>query len=84
MPLYEYECKNGHRFEVKRPIDRRHDEIHCQDCRAIARLVMSLSVWRMGFEWLKTAKMPDVPTDAGYHQEFDQAYSPAGDIYRKA
>ena len=56
----------------------------CGKCGRTSPRVISLSLWKMGFEWLKTKKMPDVPTDAGYHPEFDQAYSPAGDIYRKA
>ncbi len=91
MPLYEYEClncrgENGKHLvvEIIRPIARRLDPLHCQACRGLLRLLMSASWWSMGWEYLKSKPHTDVPTDAGYYPEFDQAYSPAGDHLRKA
>lgn len=49
MPLYEYECANGHRFEVLRPMDRRDEPIRCDKCRGKARPLMSVSSASFGW-----------------------------------
>lgn len=73
MPIYEYECPEGHRFEVLRPMDRRNDPIHCQECRSLCRLLISPSNWFMGWKFLKakSEKSPPAPNDAGYYPEWD-------------
>lgn len=82
MPLYEYECPKGHRFEMFRPIDRRNDPVRCLECRQLARHIMSLFLGRMGFKWLKdfSDKSPPAPEDAGYHPDWDKW--PDGSISR--
>ncbi len=52
MPYYEYLCADGHKFEVRRPMDDRTMPMKCQDCRGIARLVPSVPAqaqfgWRL-------------------------------------
>jgi putative FmdB family regulatory protein len=32
MPIYEYQCKNGHRVEVVAPISDFKEEIVCRQC----------------------------------------------------
>ena len=33
MPVYEYECKGcGHRFELRRLVDDKDEEIRCPKC----------------------------------------------------
>lgn len=75
MPLYEYECARGHRFEVIRPIKSRHEPILCNQCpdRSIAHLVISRTHWYMGWDFLKAAtrRSAPAPNDAGYHPEWD-------------
>ena len=73
MPLYEYECVNGHRFEAIRPMERRGDPIHCDKCRGLAHLVMSRTHWYMGWKFLKevSRKSEPAPNDAGYHADWD-------------
>ncbi len=39
MPLYEYECEDGHRFESVNSISKRHTSI-CE-CGKTAKLLMS-------------------------------------------
>lgn len=40
MPLYEYECEGGHRFEELHSIENRHNAI-CPVCKKSAHLKMS-------------------------------------------
>ena len=40
MPLYDYECEDGHRFEELRSIEGRHNAV-CPMCKKSARLKMS-------------------------------------------
>ena len=40
MPLYEYECENGHHHERVKSIPERRDE-DCPDCKGTVRIVMS-------------------------------------------
>lgn len=74
MPLYEYECAKGHRFETLRPIDQRNEPIHCSVCRGLARKVISKPAWwQMGWGFLKnlSLKSEPAPNDAGYHPKWD-------------
>ena len=55
VPIYEYECtKCGQRFELRRKIDDKDDEIACPRCRAVGpRRMLSLFGTRssgIGFE----------------------------------
>lgn len=73
MPLYEYECQNGHRFEVLRPMSQRNDPVHCEKCRGLARPLMS--VVRFKIDWnsvLKKMTPEEAPNDAGYHPKWDK------------
>lgn len=36
MPRYEYQCPNGHLFDLVRPMDERHNAAVC-DCGALAQ-----------------------------------------------
>ena len=49
MSVYEYECLKGHRFEVLRSMDRRNDPIHCSQCRGLARPLMSVASFSVGW-----------------------------------
>jgi len=40
MPVYEYECSKGHRFEEWHRMENRHDAI-CPVCTSPGKLVMS-------------------------------------------
>ena len=42
MPLYEYECEGGHKFEELHSIEDRHNAV-CPNCRKPARL--KISAW---------------------------------------
>ncbi len=44
MPTYEYECSNGHRFEVVQPITEDPLE-RCQDCSAQVRRLISAAAF---------------------------------------
>lgn len=73
MPLYEYGCSRGHRFEVIRPIDRRHDPIRCSICRELAHLLMSVSTFAINFNsMIKKFKPEAAPNDSGYHPKWDK------------
>lgn len=44
MPVYEYECKKGHRFERVKSIkvtDRVRDNDRCPECKSTAKLAAS-------------------------------------------
>lgn len=81
MPLYEYECLNCRDDDGKnlvtekvRPIARRFDPLHCEGCRGLLRLGVSLpGQWQHGWGHLKaaSAKSPPAPSDAGFHPEWD-------------
>lgn len=40
MPLYEYECDGGHKFEEIRSIEDRYNAV-CPECKKLAHLKMS-------------------------------------------
>ena len=46
MPLYEYECSDGHRFEEWHRIENRHNTV-CPQCGKPVRIIPSLSSFRM-------------------------------------
>ncbi len=73
MPLYEYVCQKGHRFEAIRPIERRNEPIRCEKCRGLARLMMSRLHWTMGWGFLRgiSERAEEAPNDAGYYPEWD-------------
>ncbi len=41
MPLYEYECEEGHRFEAFSSIENRNDVV-CPDCKRAVRIRISV------------------------------------------
>lgn len=78
MPLYEYECPEGHKQERLRPMSQSSDDCLCGECGAVAKRIVSKTHWFMGWKFLKgkSEKSPPAPEDAGYHPEWDQAYAP--------
>ncbi len=78
MPLYEYVCPEGHKHDRFRPMSQSSDDSLCPDCGQVAKRIISLTNWFMGFKFLKakSEKSPPAPTDSGYHPEWDQAYAP--------
>ena len=46
MPLYEYECEGGHRFEELHSMEDRHNAV-CPICRKPVKLGMSSSTFRL-------------------------------------
>lgn len=46
MPVYEYECENGHRFEEWHRIEDRYNAV-CRQCGKPVRIKISLSSFRM-------------------------------------
>ncbi len=78
MPIYEYECEQGHRSEHRLPYSQSSEDNVCPKCRQVAKRVISRMFWHMGWKFLKdrSEKSPPAPTDAGYYPEWDQAYSP--------
>ncbi len=78
MPIYEYECEEGHKHERFRSMSQSSENAICPDCGQEAKRIMSLTHWFMGWKFLKdkSEKSPPAPTDAGYHPEWDQAYAP--------
>lgn len=46
MPLYEYECSGGHRFEEFKHMGNRYDVL-CPVCQRPAKIKPSLSSFRM-------------------------------------
>jgi len=72
MPLYEYECQNGHRSEASRPIDGRDIDNICPVCGQLARRVMS--VFTHAIDWnsvMRKIKSEPAPNDSGYHPKWD-------------
>ena len=49
MPLYEYECAKGHRFEARRPMSDRDKPIRCEICRGLGRLLISVASFSVGW-----------------------------------
>ncbi len=49
MPIYEYECGKGHRFEARRLMADRNSPIHCSICRGLGRLLMSVASFSVGW-----------------------------------
>ena len=47
MPLYEYECENGHRFDEFRHTANRYNVV-CPECTKPIHIRISLSSFRMG------------------------------------
>lgn len=41
MPLYDYECPNGHRQEELRSIKDRHNSLKCKVCKKKMHLIVS-------------------------------------------
>jgi putative FmdB family regulatory protein len=39
MPVYEYECKNGHRFESIRRVTDIAETLVCQECKSENKIV---------------------------------------------
>ena len=78
MPLYEYECEQGHKQERFKPMSQSSEEILCSDCGQVAKRIISRTNWYMGFKFLKgkSEKSPAAPTDSGYHPAWDEAYKP--------
>ena len=77
MPLYEYECSDGHKCEKDRPMSQASSDASCPECGQVARRIMSRFTWGMGWKFLKwkQEKKPEAPTDSGYYPEWDEAYS---------
>lgn len=40
MPIYDYECKNGHVVEELRSVNARHDDLVCPQCEEAMTLVV--------------------------------------------
>lgn len=57
MPLYPYECSNGHETEILRTVSTRNDEVVCEECGQPSRLVIGTTHIdpRLGLD-------PDFPT----------------------
>jgi putative FmdB family regulatory protein len=54
MPIYEYECPNGHRFEVIQKFDDAPVEV-CTECGApVQRLISSPAIQFKGSGWYIT------------------------------
>jgi putative FmdB family regulatory protein len=54
MPIYEYECPNGHRFEVIQKFDEAPVEV-CKECGApVQRLISSPAIQFKGSGWYIT------------------------------
>lgn len=54
MPIYEYECPNGHRFEVIQKFDDASVEV-CTECGApVQRLISSPAIQFKGSGWYIT------------------------------
>jgi len=78
MPIYEYQCPQGHKHERLRPMSESSLVSVCRVCGHLAQRIMSLTHWFMGYEFLKSKseKSPPAPTDSGYYPEWDEAYAP--------
>ena len=77
MPVYEYECECGHRFEEYRKIEDRNSVV-CPMCKKLARLKISLSSFRMAVPFsvfahngtlLHTRQTPEKTPPLGYGYE---------------
>lgn len=49
MPLYEYECPDGHKFERARPMSEASDDALCGECGAVAKRLMSVASFSVGW-----------------------------------
>ncbi len=49
MPLYEYECAKGHRFEKFNPMSQSGEDSVCPKCRGVARRLMSVASFSVGW-----------------------------------
>ena len=71
MPLYEYECGCGHKFEELRPMLMSSEDALCPKCGSLAQRIMSPFKWYMGWRHLENIKSEPAPNDAGYHPKWD-------------
>jgi putative FmdB family regulatory protein len=72
MPIYEYECEEGHRVEKVRGIGGRNDLVVCPTCGREMKIVMSVpGWWKVGWEFLKWRKSEPAPEGSGYYPKWD-------------
>ncbi len=67
MPIYEYECPNGHRFEVIQKFDDPSVEV-CTECgQPVQRLISSPAIQFKGSGWYITdyARKGDSSSESG-------------------
>lgn len=76
MPIYEYECDEGHKHQRRRPMSQCKENAICPDCGQEAKRIISVTFWHMGWNFLKGKALDSepAPEDPGYHPEWDQAY----------
>lgn len=48
MPIFEYECENGHRLEIIDIKNARLERVPCNQCDLHAEMVISVSNWQWG------------------------------------
>ena len=78
MPLYEYLCQQHGKFAELVPMSKSDEDNVCPYCKRVAKRIMSLTNWKMGWKFLKgkSERSPAAPTGSGYYPEWDQAYGP--------
>ena len=52
MPIYEYECKNSHKFELRRSISDPPLK-RCPECKAEVQKLISRSSFSLKGKWFK-------------------------------
>lgn len=55
MPLYEYECPNGHKAEEVRTVAERNNNLICRECGEQTRRIISSNIRREEPTWLPSA-----------------------------
>ena len=71
MPIYEYICQCGNKFDRLNPVEKCSDTEKCPRCGQKAQRRMSVFSWYMGWKHLANVKSEPAPNDSGYHKKWD-------------
>lgn len=59
MPIYEYECACGHKFEEFKKFENRDAAVYCPECQDVAERKVSIAAFHKGAGfWESPSKNP--------------------------
>ena len=82
MPIYEFLCANGHKFEQWAKIGKAPEQRSCLNCQARAKRIMSLTGWNTGAV-SQPSDFRDSRRESDYDRNLAKAFS-LGNAIQKA